>query len=774
MALGKQMIITLITLALAIVLAACGGPGGTAEPLDESSGTKPTPGTANLDGTEWVLVSLNGRSSLEGPAITLAFPEAGYLQGKAGCNHFGARYASEGNGFYISEGRIDKTDFACDLPENVMQQEVAFFEALASAVTYWVTDDRLGIEDASGGTVLTFIMKEEPSIDPTLDGTEWVLTSLNGGNLLAGSHITLAFAEGQASGYAGCNRYSSEYTAADEGILTIPEVAITARDCLEPEGVMQQEMAYVEALRSAVAYRLMDDRLEIENASGETILKFAKQEFPISLGLDGTEWVLTTLNGSSLVAGSNITLGFAGEVLNGFAGCNAYGGGRDSGKYIATDEGTLTIPQIAVTLQLCQSPEGVMEQETAYLEALRNAAAYRVIDDRLEIDNAAGETTLVFTREEQFPMDPSDLVGTAWRLRSWNGNSSIEGSTLTVAFHNAYRVGGHAGCRGYVATYEASGDDIGFLMLGMTGSFAHCSGALMEQEGQYTTVLGWATDYQLNEGPALRQFKILTARGEVLVFERLPEDAEASLEGTAWTLTAFVEEKKVEGMATPALIPADLLAETEVTATFEDGTVSGSAGCNHYSAAYALEGSFLSVETPAATEMACLNPDGVMEQEGRFLGLLGDVTAYHLHGSQLWLETGDGGILVFDAKAAGFNLTDLIEDLHATGLTVEPTTQWVDHGFAIQGQRILVNDAPVFVYEFSSSAAAETASAGISADKYSMTITRLEDGVTVVVHSDWVETPHLYKKGRLIVITGDHPDVLKALDAVLGPQFAGG
>lgn len=80
-------------------------------------------------------------------------------------------------------------------------------------------------------------------------------------------------------------------------------------------------------------------------------------------------------------------------------GCNGYGGGRDSGKYMATDEGTLTIPQIAVTVQLCLTPEGIMEQEAAYIEALQNAAAYRVMDDRLEIANAAGETTLVFARE---------------------------------------------------------------------------------------------------------------------------------------------------------------------------------------------------------------------------------------------------------------------------------------------------------------------------------------------------------------------------------------
>lgn len=42
-----------------------------------------------------------------------------------------------------------------------------------------------------------------------------------------------------------------------------------------------------------------------------------------------------------------------------------------------------------------------MEQEAAYIAALRSAASYQVMDDRLEIDNAAGETNLVFARKEE-------------------------------------------------------------------------------------------------------------------------------------------------------------------------------------------------------------------------------------------------------------------------------------------------------------------------------------------------------------------------------------
>lgn len=117
--------------------------------------------------------------------------------------------------------------------------------------------------------------------------------------------------------------------------------------------------------------------------------------------LAGTKWVLTSLNGDSLIKGTEITLNLENMFLGGFMGCNGYGGGPDGGKYTATDDGTLTITHpIAVTVQLCSTPKGIMEQEATYIKALQDAATYRVIDDRLEITDAGGETTLTFARKE--------------------------------------------------------------------------------------------------------------------------------------------------------------------------------------------------------------------------------------------------------------------------------------------------------------------------------------------------------------------------------------
>ncbi|NIN65649.1 MAG: META domain-containing protein [Anaerolineae bacterium] len=103
----------------------------------------------------------------------------------------------------------------------------------------------------------------EPEPSASLDGTEWVLTSLNGDSPLQGTEITLAFDDGEASGSAGCNTYFGPYTVDGAGGLTFHGLANTEMACLEPEGIMEQETEYLQTLRSATRYTVTDGQLEI-------------------------------------------------------------------------------------------------------------------------------------------------------------------------------------------------------------------------------------------------------------------------------------------------------------------------------------------------------------------------------------------------------------------------------------------------------------------------------------------------------------------------------
>jgi len=116
--------------------------------------------------------------------------------------------------------------------------------------------------------------------------------------------------------------------------------------------------------------------------------------------LVGTEWTLVSLHSSNLIEDTEIPLYLTERYMGGRMTCNHYGGGPDSGAYIATDDGSFMIDEVAVTVRLCLEPEGVMEQEAAYIEALLDAATYQIINDRLDIMDGSGETLLVFEPEK--------------------------------------------------------------------------------------------------------------------------------------------------------------------------------------------------------------------------------------------------------------------------------------------------------------------------------------------------------------------------------------
>jgi heat shock protein HslJ len=77
-------------------------------------------------------------------------------------------------------------------------------------------------------------------------------------------------------------------------------------------------------------------------------------------------------------------------VARGRAGCNYYGF-----DYEATEGGKFKVlPGWTFTAMGC--PKELARWEEAYLDALGSAATYRRREDRLELRDASGETTLVY------------------------------------------------------------------------------------------------------------------------------------------------------------------------------------------------------------------------------------------------------------------------------------------------------------------------------------------------------------------------------------------
>ncbi len=104
-------------------------------------------------------------------------------------------------------------------------------------------------------------------------------------------------------------------------------------------------------------------------------------------------------------------------------------------------------------------------------------------------------------------------------------------------------------------------------------------------------------------------------------------DNKYSLEGTSWELYAYRKTRPIEGRA--------------ITIRFDDGKVSGSAGCNTFGGSYQVDGDKIAISELFTTLMACPEPKGIMEQEQLILQFLGNAQKYKIVDGQLqifWSE----------------------------------------------------------------------------------------------------------------------------------------
>ncbi len=122
-----------------------------------------------------------------------------------------------------------------------------------------------------------------------LEDTLWTLVSYgdpsNPQGVLEDSEITAEFdsAEGTVNGSAGCNNYFGSYEV-DGETITFDPLGSTMMACPEPEGIMDQETAYLAALGSAVTYHIEGDRLEMRNADGALVLQFTAKPTAVAAG----------------------------------------------------------------------------------------------------------------------------------------------------------------------------------------------------------------------------------------------------------------------------------------------------------------------------------------------------------------------------------------------------------------------------------------------------------------------------------------------------------
>jgi heat shock protein HslJ len=229
----------------------------------------------------------------------------------------------------------------------------------------------------------------------TLDDTSWTLQSYAADgatvDVPAPVFVDANFdgATTTLSGSAGCNRYTTGYTA-DGNVLTFGEIATTQMACIGP--VSAVEAAYLANLAESKTFTATTDALTIFDSSGATILTYAVAE-PTTLV--GTTWHATGINNGnngveSVVTGSDPTAIYAEDgTISGNAGCNEYNGPA------VVDGQSITIGPLASTRRACVD-EALSTQEANFLNALQNATTFESVAGHLELRDDSGALQVSF------------------------------------------------------------------------------------------------------------------------------------------------------------------------------------------------------------------------------------------------------------------------------------------------------------------------------------------------------------------------------------------
>ena len=225
------------------------------------------------------------------------------------------------------------------------------------------------------------------------------------------------------------------------------------------------------------------------------------------------------------------------------------------------------------------------------------------------------------------------LEATDWRLSSYLGLSgdmqSVPAGINANARLIAGKVTGKAGCNNYFGEYSLGPGGLLVFPGKLGATMMACPPPISDLEQRYLGLLPEVTAYRLQD----RSLSMLDKEGHILLefVARKP----VSLENTAWQAGGINNGRGgVVSSGTTAL----------ANALFSDGKVTGSAGCNRFTAAYRTSDNQITIEQTSTTRMYCGEPEGIMDQEQQYLAALSRARTFTIKFDRLELRDGAGAL----------------------------------------------------------------------------------------------------------------------------------
>lgn len=242
------------------------------------------------------------------------------------------------------------------------------------------------------------------------------------------------------------------------------------------------------------------------------------------------------------------------------------------------------------------------------------------------------------------------LEDTDWVLVSYMDQEGVlaeplPGTNTTAQFQDG-QVNGNSGCNNFFGGYEVDGHNLSVGPLASTEMFCGSPPGVMDQENSYLAALASAASFAIEGG----QLVIADSEGETVLIYNVAEPK--SLTGNLWQVLSYNNGKEAV---------VSVIIGTELSAVFdEEGQLSGSAGCNNYSAAYEVDGELINIGPAITTRMACSDPEGIMEQEMEYLAALEMASSYQFEDDRLILLDSEGRRVINYQLARTFELSETI------------------------------------------------------------------------------------------------------------------
>ena len=453
---------------------------------------------------------------------TIVFNEDGTANIQADCNSVGATYTAGDADLTLTILLGPSTAMAC--PEG--SQADIFTAGLSNAAIYSFTDNDLLIDmPASAGTMRFRVAGSGESVEPApgndLAGIlwQWVSTTTPAEEITVAdpARYTILFnADGTAGIQADCNVGNAEYTAGEDGSLSITLGVSTMAFCVD-----SQDQAFRDGLAAASLYNLDGGDLYIDLAGEGGTMRFrnggapqTEEPAPAADTLTGVTWywakTVTPVEEIIAVDPARYSIVFNEDgSANITADCNT-----GIATYSTGEGGAITITPGAMTLALCEEDS----QATQFMAGLSAAALYFFQDGDLLIDQFASSGTMHFwpgidstdagTPGKGQPGaiggSSGELVGPTWQINmiaKTDGNITFNGpDRYTITFNPDGTANVRADCNNAIMGYT-TGEDGSLTLTPGPMTLAACPPGSLDQI--FLGGLSNAMSYRMEDGNLL-------------------------------------------------------------------------------------------------------------------------------------------------------------------------------------------------------------------------------------------------------------------------------